>query len=592
MKKYFLAIFLLILFTSCSISQKEIKKEETQTWNIFTWKVDVSENFQKDLSSVSDYSWFYKKFEKTWYYSEIDETETKYLKTEKITSKNKNPVEKLELEKVKEIFCKYDKCLDKNIKFSEKNNILSYKWEAKDENEEGIKIELTLDKTKNKFEKKDNYMMWSSGSSISLIDWYYYYEHSSVWCGWADYTQIFLDKDLKEVNYLPNFKNFKIWDIEYIPYISFKDLRESMIYENQWNFYDSEKEKNIEFDSEESVKNEILKEISEEKETLKQNYFVNFKKYPNLTVYYKSSNYVNQAEKTLMFDKDLKIDKYWNLLDYELTKNIFPKVLGSKIFMKESNTDYDSRIEKFEEKDLPLFRVKKLDWVSKNGKDLYFVYSAKWYKLEPTAELCKPLVYYYSKNPIKNSLTLNLKKNDYFTTLIPEFNDKNTWNFEANNWKISVENQKFDYLYYSMVNVWYRHNEDWWIVKWEDIVDFFNDKLDKINFTKSEKKDFIDHWKELYKKEKYYFVSFKYNDELDKIIKLDFKKSPDKTFRVLLDSYELKHFSSEKRYFLYDKKDKAKFDKYLIKRFERWNSSEEVFEWWWVLQTLEKRYVK
>ena len=65
--------------------------------------------------------------------------------------------------------------------------------------------------------------------------------------------------------------------------------------------------------------------------------------------------------------------------------------------------------------------------------------------------MCKPVVYYYSKQNENNTLTLNLKKNDYFTKLIPNFNEKNTWNFESNTGKIKVENQKYDYLYYSLV---------------------------------------------------------------------------------------------------------------------------------------------
>ena len=85
---------------------------------------------------------------------------------------------------------------------------------------------------------------------------------------------------------------------------------------------------------------------------------------------------------------------------------------------------------------------------------------------------------------------------------------------------------------------------------------------------------------------------FIYKEYLYKILKLYFSKNPDKFFRVLLYSYELSWLPKGKEYFLYDKNNKTKFDKNLIKRFERWNSQAEVFEWWWVLKTSEKRYVK
>jgi hypothetical protein len=105
------------------------------------------------------------------------------------------------------------------------------------------------------------------------------------------------------------------------------------------------------------------------------------------------------------------------------------------------------------------------------------------------------------------------------------------------------------------------------------------DKLEKINFSKKEKSDFIDFWKKEYKNDKYYFVSFKYKEDLDKIVPLNFSNKVDNEFRVLLDSYELENLSKDKEKFLYSSKDKNKFDKYLIKRFERGNTSNEVFEW-------------
>jgi hypothetical protein len=38
-------------------------------------------------------------------------------------------------------------------------------------------------------------------------------------------------------------------------------------------------------------------------------------------------------------------------------------------------------------------------------------------------------------------------------------------------------------------------------------------------------------------------VSFKYKEDLDKLISFKFSKKPNKIFRVLLDSYELENFT-------------------------------------------------
>lgn len=631
MKKFF--IFILIFFlASCNLFKvkEEIKTEnivwtssvnsweteifswkiennsgniETLTWKVDeknissnTWKIEEKKEIKKDekinetlkdLEKNKNFSWFYEKNHIRWWFD--DEAETKFSDKKIVLEKNKENISKLDLETSKKIYCKYKENCDFEKFTKEEKENKTYLYYKDNETEKNI----VFDKNKNIFIENQDEVMSNEKFFIKNIDWYYFYKDSICGCGSCGYTQKFLNKNLEEINYIPNISSFKIGEIEYYPIVSFIELRDSLVFENKWSFYKQIWEESVEmtFSNSEEVKNEIIKEMESWK-VLKQNYFVKFKKYPDLLVYFKSKNYPNQAEQVLFLDKNINLDKSGNLMDFELTNKFFAYKESSKIFMKESEKEYDLRITEFKKEDLPLFKLKKIENLEKNGKNFYLLYASNWYKIEQTAELCKPLVYYYSKNPVKNSLTLNLKSNDYFTTLIPEFNAKNTWDFMAKNGKINVKNEKFDYLYYSIVNVWYTHNENWWIVKWDDIVEFFEDKLAKINFLPSEKKDFIDHWKELYKKEKYYFVSFKYNDELDKIIKLNFKNEPNKIFRVLLDSYELEHFTVNHKKFLYDKKDKQKFDKYLIKRFERWNSAEEVFEWWWVLQTLEKRYVK
>jgi hypothetical protein len=55
------------------------------------------------------------------------------------------------------------------------------------------------------------------------------------------------------------------------------------------------------------------------------------------------------------------------------------------------------------------------------------------YSLESMAELCKPLVYIYGKDNTNMSLNIETPKYSEFTKLIPGFQEKNTWNFRANN---------------------------------------------------------------------------------------------------------------------------------------------------------------
>jgi hypothetical protein len=56
---------------------------------------------------------------------------------------------------------------------------------------------------------------------------------------------------------------------------------------------------------------------------------------------------------------------------------------------------------------------------------------------------------------------------------------------------------------------------------------------------------------------------------MDKVIPLNFSKKVNNVFRVLLDSYEIDYLDSNYKKYLYDIKDKNKFDKYIIQRFNR-----------------------
>jgi len=60
---------------------------------------------------------------------------------------------------------------------------------------------------------------------------------------------------------------------------------------------------------------------------------------------------------------------------------------------------------------------------------------------------------------------------------------------------------------------------------------------------------------------------------------LDFSKKVENEFRVLLDSYEIEYIESKHKKYLYDKNDTDKFDRFLIQRFNRNYSKNEVFEW-------------
>ena len=461
-------------------------------------------------------------------------------------------------------------------------------WEIKDlwdkyvqkdkKNSEIIRWILKKDKS---YIKKDlDVEMASDVYYVKKIDNYYVKIHY-VWSCWdtSIKQEIFSLNWEKVDNKFLNFSSIKIWNYIWYPKFTFKEKWESPF--SDWaKIFDNKKFNNTEefkkylegqiFNKDKKKRYINNKYIIESSKWFYIFYEANFKQPEKIIYLWTDKNWLSQV-----------IDNNWNFLDLALTNKILWYFWENSAKWIVDNSG--KRILKTDK--VPVFKVKKFsdNWY-------YLLYVADWYKTQMFVEMCKPAVYIYDKNARKNSLNLSFEKSSYFTKIIPEFSSKNTWNFVWKNWKVEVKNKNYDYLYYAIKVGNYKHNLDWWIVYWANIEKFFNDKLEKINFNEKEKKDFLEYWLSKYDKSKYYFVSFKYKKDLEKLVKLNFEIKPKKEFRVLLDSYELDYLPKSKKQFLYSEV-WDKFDKFLIKRFERNASDFEVFEWGWVLQKKDKFFV-
>ena len=321
---------------------------------------------------------------------------------------------------------------------------------------------------------------------------------------------------------------------------------------------------------------EKLAEQVEKKNKLQTTYYVNFLDYPGVVL-----PYTTQKELSFgVYQSDENIAN-GNVKNIEIAKKIHEKLANYYVLSHEVNGTIP---EPSDEILTQIFRVEKVK------DDKYLVYLNTPYSLQSMAEMCKPLVYIYGKDTENMSLKLNTIKDWEFTKLIPEFQEKNTWNFSTKNNKVHFGNQSYDYLYYAIKVPEYTHNQNGWIIEWSQAEEFFEDKLDYIWFNNQEKKDFIEYWKSKYEKNKYYFISFKFNTQLDKFVKLEFSHTPDSIFRVLLDSYEIIDKNAIASEFWYENT-WEKFDRQLLEKYSRsWKF--DVFEWGGVLQTFDKKYIK
>ena len=580
--KNILFITTILLLNSCSLFNSWLNSGviETNSWKVIEnkdfFKNKELINFkEEDIKQEKISSWeIVKSKEEIILKKEKQKKDDEKIK-EKIKQKilEKNKKKKLEqAEKIKEEnkYCILDLCLDKNKKIIDKQDkyIQNFylDWKAVDYSY------ITKDKTY--IRKIYSVELWWESESIKKIWNYYIRQKISQWCS-ISFEQKILDKNGKQVNVnitdLPN--KIKLWNYNWSLNLNFK-----------WDTFSFNKNDFIYFkkiiNNKQDLLNEIKKHIDKNKKVYKKYYFKN--KYG---IYVSYSSNLKQSQRYIYLWNDktwLKkaVRENWDFIDYDLTNKII-WYFGeqSSLWLVDSTW---KRVLKVEKKNLPVFKVKKFD-----NRGHYLVYATNWYKFQSFVEMCKPAVYIYDNK--QNSLNLTYNEWAYFTKLIPEFNINSWWNYKANNWKVEVNNDKFDYLYYAIKVPNYKHNKNWWIVYGENIEKFFLDKLDKINFNSKEKQDFLDYWVWKYDKDKYYFVSFKYKKDIDKLVKLNFKNHYKKEFRVLLDSYELENLLPSQKQFLYSKV-WDKFDKYLIKRFDRTNNN-EVFEWWGVLIKKGKSFV-
>ncbi len=327
-----------------------------------------------------------------------------------------------------------------------------------------------------------------------------------------------------------------------------------------------------------SIKNieDKLAQQVEQKNKLQTTYYINFSDYPGVVLPYKTQKELSFG----LYQSDENIANV-NVKDIQIAKKIHEKLASYYVLSHETNGTIP---EPSDEILTQVFRVEKVK------DDKYLVYLNDRYSLQSMAEMCKPLVYIYGKDSENMSLKLDTIKDWEFTKLIPEFQEKNTWNFSTKDNKVHFEDQSYDYLYYAIKVPNYIHNQNGWIIEWSQAEEFFEDKLDYIWFNNQEKKDFIEYWKSKYEKNKYYFVSFKFNDQLDPFVKLEFSQNPDSIFRVLLDSYEIIDKNAIASEFWYENT-WENFDTQLLEKYTRtWNF--DVFEWGGVLQTFDKKYIK
>ncbi|MBL7148978.1 MAG: hypothetical protein ISS80_02790 [Candidatus Cloacimonetes bacterium] len=162
------------------------------------------------------------------------------------------------------------------------------------------------------------------------------------------------------------------------------------------------------------------------------------------------------------------------------------------------------------------------------------------YIVLPEDEVEKPNIYIYPEEDITLDVAISFPHGGFVTESIPEYGK------EWENLKVEPSgliNGKYNYLFYESANPDLSQYEKGWVIAQEDLETFFIKNLAETGFVGQEITDFTDYWLPLLKDYTYYAIYPQYNEQLDRIIQLNFSQKPDNILRLI---YTLKGLQDDK----------------------------------------------
>jgi hypothetical protein len=151
-----------------------------------------------------------------------------------------------------------------------------------------------------------------------------------------------------------------------------------------------------------------------------------------------------------------------------------------------------------------------------------------------TAVAGKPIIYLYPETDTE--VTVSVGKPDKLTTSYPKY---------TTGWKVLAHpngdlkdldtNKNLYSLYYECNNTYrFKIEKDGFVVKGKDVADFLEEKLEILGLNYKEKEEFIVYWLPKLEANKYNYIRFATNEEIDANMPLEISPKPDTTIRVLM----------------------------------------------------------
>lgn len=143
--------------------------------------------------------------------------------------------------------------------------------------------------------------------------------------------------------------------------------------------------------------------------------------------------------------------------------------------------------------------------------------------------LPKPNIYLYPETNISLDVNISFPNSGKVIVSIPQYPEQ--WqNLQIEpNGKI---NGKYNYLFYESIQPNKFQMTKGWVIKNENLENFFEDNMQKTGFNQTEINDFITHWIPKLIDSEYYAIYPQYNKHLDPLVQLKFSKQPDNILRL------------------------------------------------------------
>lgn len=146
----------------------------------------------------------------------------------------------------------------------------------------------------------------------------------------------------------------------------------------------------------------------------------------------------------------------------------------------------------------------------------------------------KPIIYLYPKQ--ETNVSVKLLKKDSITCSYPKY--KGGWDViaEPNGdlEEIGTGKKLYSLYYENTNNIEFKVQKDGYIVKREDVEDFLEEKLEILGLNYKEKEEFIIYWLPKLESNKYNYIRFATQEEINENMPLEINPKPDTIIRVLM----------------------------------------------------------